>query len=86
MPSENFVYFIGGTETWGGGPQSDVYRYDLCRKKWDQPADIQAARQKQLWGAAANGKICIAGWTKNEMKPGQDELLCEVHNETTAVY
>ena len=32
VPSENFVYFIGGTETWGGGPQSDVYRYDLCRK------------------------------------------------------
>ena len=83
VPSENFVYFIGGTETWGGGPQSDVYRYDLCRKKWDQPADIQAARQKQLWGAAANGKIYIAGWTTNEMKPGQDELLCEVHNETT---
>ena len=32
VPSENFVYFIGGTETWGGGPQRDVYRYDLCRK------------------------------------------------------
>ena len=55
----------------------------FAKKKWDQPADIQAARQKQLWGAAANGKIYIAGWTKNEMKPGQDELLCEVHNETT---
>ena len=26
--------------------------------------------------------IYIAGWTKNELKPGQDELLCEVHNET----
>ena len=83
VPSENFVYFIGGTETYGRRLLRDVYRYDLCRKKWDKLADIQAGRQNQLWGAAANGKIYIAGWTKNEMKPGQDELLCEVHNETT---
>ena len=83
VPSENFVYFIGGTKMYGRRLLRDVYRYDLSRKKWDKLADIQAGRQNQLWGAAANGKIYIAGWTKNKMKPGQDELLCEVYNETT---
>ena len=36
-----------------------------------------------LGSSGERKNIYIAGWTKNEMKPGQDKLLCEVYNETT---
>ena len=61
---ENFVYFIGGTESeWGHERRllRDVDRYDHHRNHWDKLADIQVARMGCGWGAAADGKIFIAG-------------------------
>ena len=94
---DNFIYFIGGTEwctfTSQVTPQgssiskdelrtlSDVDRYDLRRKQWDKLADIQVAREGTGHGAAANGKIFIAGMVHKRMKP--DDHLCEMYNETT---
>ena len=83
---DNFIYFIGGTE-WSrntpGGERllRDVDRYDLRRNQWDKLAEIQVAREGSGHGAAANGKIFIAGKVHYRMEP--DDRLCEMYNETT---
>ena len=83
---DNFIYFIGGTE-WSrntpGGERllRDVDRYDLRRNQWDKLAGIQVAREGSGHGAAANGKIFIAGKVHHRMEP--DDRLCEMYNETT---
>ncbi|CAH3162872.1 unnamed protein product, partial [Porites lobata] len=83
---DNFIYFIGGTE-WSrntpGGERllRDVDRYDLRRNQWDKLAEIQVAREGSGHGAAANGKIFIAGKVHHRMEP--DDRLCEMYNETT---
>ena len=81
----NFIYFIGGTEwsrnTPGERLLRDVDRYDLRRNQWDKLADIQVAREGSGHGAAANGKIFIAGKVHYRMEP--DDHLCEMYNETT---
>ena len=83
---DNFIYFIGGTE-WSrntpGGERllREVDRFDLRRNQWDKLADIQVAREGRGHGAAANGKIFIAGKVRYRMEP--DDHLCEMYNETT---
>ena len=83
---DNFIYFIGGTE-WSrntpGGERllREVDRFDLRRNQWDKLADIQVAREGSGHGAAANGKIFIAGNVHYRMET--DDHLCEMYNETT---
>ena len=89
IAKDNFIYFIGGVE-WRGHPATikylvDVDRYDLSKNQWDKVADIQMARSSAT-GAAANGKIFIAGGVNYHINHHQDhmgELQCEVFSETT---
>ncbi|KAL9957018.1 hypothetical protein ACROYT_G038598 [Oculina patagonica] len=81
----NLIYFIGGEEVCDTTAYpttyryiTDVERYDLRKNQWDKIADIQMARSSSCaTGAAANGKIFIAGGARNFL------CQCEVFTETT---
>ncbi|KAL9957016.1 hypothetical protein ACROYT_G038596 [Oculina patagonica] len=77
------IYFIGGEEKSSTDFKflTDVDRYDLRKNQWDKVADIQIARSWAT-GAAANGKIFIAGGVY-DMGRSATGLRCEVFNETT---
>ena len=82
VAKDDFVYFIGGVERRGkvvSKSFTDVYRYDLCKNKWNKVADIQESKTF-LSGAACNGRIFITG----KVELGTHETCqCEVYNETT---
>ncbi len=92
VSKDNFVYFVGGEEDRYTGYNfefeykclADVERYDLRKNRWDKVADIQIARSSAT-GAAANGKIVIAGGNRTTKwwSSSAEELQCEVFSETT---
>ena len=80
VANKTFIYFIGGKDRLGTNYimyHTDVHRYDLSKNQWDKVADIQVARSSAT-GAAANGKIFIAGGVNH-----WQDLECEVFSETT---
>ncbi|KAL9957021.1 hypothetical protein ACROYT_G038603 [Oculina patagonica] len=83
VANDSSIYFIGGEEKSGTDFKflTDVERYDLRKNQWDKVADIQIARSWAT-GAAANGKIVIAGGVY-DMGRSATGLRCEVFNETT---
>ena len=75
----NFIYFLGGSleqDNWEWKALPNADRYDLSTNTWDKIADLQEPR-RHAYGAAANGKIYIAG--REEFC----SLSCEVYHETT---
>ncbi|KAL9955658.1 hypothetical protein ACROYT_G037011 [Oculina patagonica] len=85
VAKDNFIYFIGGTKN--ARPfcghkksESDVDRYDFSKKLWDKVADVQIPRER-AHGAAANGKIFIAGGDCNGDRLPRN-VQCEVYDET----
>ncbi|XP_078347073.1 kelch-like protein 15 [Oculina patagonica] len=83
VAKDYFIYFIGGVERRRTGYYylRDVDRYDLRKNQWDKVADIEIARSSAT-GAAANGKIFIAGGT-NLMGSLPEAWRCEVFIEAT---
>ncbi|XP_078345838.1 kelch-like protein 25 [Oculina patagonica] len=79
VDNDNFIYFIGGTNV-NSESMSDVDRYDLSKYQWDKVADIQIPR-KRAHGAAANGKIFIAGGDCYGRRLPRN-VQCEVFDET----
>jgi len=76
VASDNFIYFIGGGVRGEMNKYlSDVDRYDLNQNTWEKVADMQEERMLPC-GAAAHGKIFIAGGNK-----GAPADTCEVYNE-----
>ena len=82
VAKDDFVYFIGGVERRDkvvSKSFTDVYRYDLCKNKWDKVAGIQEPKTF-LSGAACNGRIFITGKAELGM---HETCQCEVYSETT---
>ena len=80
VANDNFVYFIGGREYFGGKSTifTDVDRFEVSRKQWDKAADTKVATS-QARGTAVNKKIYI---TSLSFRP----TLCyvwQVYDETT---
>ena len=85
VASDQFIYFIGGTQEGDSYCLDSVYlsnvdRYDVNRNQWDKVADIQVARTS-AHGAAANGKVFIAGGYQQEM--GWLNHSYEMYDEST---
>ena len=80
VASEHFIYFIGGLHVteWRGLTLSDVDRYDFIKGQWYKVADIQVARSG-AHGAAASGKVFIAGG----FQKGERLNECEMYDEAT---
>ena len=76
----NFIYFLGGYSCEDNGHYKtlpDADRYDLSTNTWDRIADLQEPWRRDACGAAAKGKIYIAGG-------GEDcSVSCEVYHEAT---
>ena len=75
----NFIYFVGGVKWWLCRYVLLSYadKYDLDTNTWDEIAHLQE-RRGNASGAAAHGKIFIAGGESHEAMPS-----CEVYSETT---
>ena len=76
VASDNFIYFIGGGVRGEINKYlSDVHRYNFNQNTWEKVADMREKRMLPC-GAAARGKIFIAGGNKRA-----DAATCEVYNE-----
>ena len=79
VTKDNFINFLGGYA--GNGEECylrDANRFDLSTKTWHRIADLQEPRHNAC-GAAAYGKVFIAGGVINQYSP----ISCEVYNEST---
>ena len=80
-----YVYVVGG---YGGDFLTDQFewndaaRFDTESSTWEQIATLQEARA-EAFGAAANGKVYIAGGMKITIEPRERLSSCEVYNEMT---
>lgn len=57
---DNFIYFLGG---WFGCNMvclSEVYRFDLCVKRWERLVDMNVERFK-VFGVVVYGKVFVIG-------------------------
>jgi len=76
VANDDFIYFIGGGVRGVMDKYlSDVDRYNLNQNSWEKVADMREARMLPC-GAAAHGKIFIAGGNK-----GAPVDTCEVYDE-----
>lgn len=80
-----YIYVVGG---YGGNFWTDQFewndaaRFDTESGTWEQIATLQEARA-EAFGAAANGKVYIAGGMKITVVSHKRLTSCEVYNEMT---
>ena len=82
VAKDNFIYLLGGfcLRNWHTEISNNADKYDLSTNTRDKVADLRKPR-KEAYGAAAYGKIFIAGGTLDQVQG--IERSCEVYNETT---
>lgn len=80
VAKDNFIYFLGGSDSDSHDILTDADRYDINTNTRGKIADLQEARMEPAYGAAAYGKIFIAGGTNVDSTVTES---CEMYNETT---
>ena len=81
-----YIYVVGG---YGGNfwlvdqfQWNDAARFDTERNTWEEISTLQEARA-DAFGAAANGKVYVAGRMKTTAVSHERLTSCEVYNEIT---